>query len=858
MAFSAPRLTIYALLSSVEEDLRGLILEFVATGKSSEELLGKDLVGSAVRRYEDENGPRATSVQPAELLPYVDIGDLLEVLNRFRSAMPQHIAVHLRALNPQLKLLLPIRKRIAHIRPFRYDDFARVSQFTDQVSAEHPSHWPSVTETVAKLSRDPAFIFDLPQPRYVEPPNSAYHNLPLPEFDDTGFLGREAEVATVMSLCRGAWPVVSLVGEGGLGKTALALRCAYDLLDDPGRPFDAVIWSTSKTTRLDPTQIREIDGAIRDSLGLLEHVAAELGTPGSEEEVLKDILEFLESFRVLVILDNLETVLDDRIRAFLGRLPSGSKILITSRIGIGEFEYRVNVQPLPNVDASRLLRAVAKVSGVRQLATMDESRLAGLCERMQNNPLFIKWFVSAVQSGVAPEEALADPALFLEFCMSNVYDHLTRPAQTLLKALLASPDELSLPELVYFNGGYAHETQAAIQGLLTTNMLSMNSVGSDRGGIVETRYRLTELARLYLTRHHPLTPDEDRDLERARLKLHDDARRISHQIAGDPYEDRSIAVRARSDLLVVRPLLDALRFADGSDFSNALDCVLRAKDLAPNYYECFRIEGQVHGAARNVAVADAAFRTALGLAEGSAPLHFFYARFLRGVRHDVDSAVTQLTRALELDPAHPMLQLELARCNLEVLEFAAARFYIDDLLAGARTMAPPLLQEVWRLDLEYWVVRANFAVQTKAHGDAAGSLEAIRRAVDSAPPSVLGTLRAGLAKAVGAAWCCINESAEAGVRARGEEFLRWLRSQKGFRLPYTVPLSDDTDFGAIKFVDLVKQFGFIDTADHGEIYFNRSAMTTVSDFSLLKNGTAVEYRLAASERGRKAIDVALA
>ena len=856
MAFSAPRLTIYALLSSVEEDLREFVSKYLAQSLDAEQLLGSDLASTAERRYRDENGNTASALASEELLPYVDLGDLLQLINRHRALLPHDIRVHLKGLNDQLQLLLPIRNRIAHIRPFRYDDLARVTSFTSHVSSSHPTHWPAVTETVARLTRDPAFIFELPPPRHEEAPDSSFNNLPLPEFDDTGFLGRATEVNTVIGLCKGPWPVISIVGEGGLGKTALALRVAYDLLDDPTSTFDAIIWSSSKTTKLDPTQIREIDGAIRDSLGLLGEIAAVLGgAPRDDDTLLDEIVGYLETFRVLLILDNLETVIDDRIRSFLSRLPAGSKVLITSRIGLGEYEYRVSLQPLPSSDGAALLRAVAHVSGARQLATRPQHHLVELSERMHNNPLFIKWFVAAVQAGVQAERILAEPGLFLDFCMSNVYDHLSTAAQGLLKALLSASEELSLPELIYYNFDDAHETQASIQELLTTNMLVMNSAPAQAGGTVESRYRLTDLARQYLTRNHPLTADEDRDLERVRRRLQEDQRRVSHQIAGDPFDARTFVPRSKSDLLVVVPLLEALRLAGARRFAEALDAVERAKLLAPDYSECFRVEAQVQGLAGNVVVAEAAFQTALSLAQKSAPLRYFHARFLREIRRDVDAALGEVSVALGLANGEPQLLLEGVRCNLETLAFSAARGQLDELLSDHKAHAGPVGAATWQLSAEYWLTKANFDVQTKDFHGAVACLEALRRDTEACPKSLIDSLRPVLQRSAGAAWCCLSECSNDGVQARAAEYSHWLASQKRLRIPITIRLSDQVTYGSVKYYDDGKAFGFINSRDHGEVYFNRSALLHLDDARLLRPSISVSYVLAASERGRRALDV---
>src|SRR5690606_12912493 len=113
----------------------------------------------------------------------------------------------------------------------------------------------------------------------------------------------------------------------------------------------------------------------------------------------KEVLNYLAEFKILLILDNLETVLDNRIKSFLGRLPQGSKVLITSRIGVGAYEYPIKLQPLEETEAVQLLRALISARNVTTLADTNTRKLARYCKRMNYNPGFIKWFVSAVQAG---------------------------------------------------------------------------------------------------------------------------------------------------------------------------------------------------------------------------------------------------------------------------------------------------------------------------------------------------------------------------------------------------------------------------------------------------------------------------
>ena len=151
--------------------------------------------------------------------------------------------------------------------------------------------------------------------------------------------GREEQLRRLRVLCQGPYPVITIVGEGGIGKTALALRIAYEMLDQSPQQFDAVVWTTAKTTMLTTKQIVEIEGAISDSLGMLRVASTALTGPTAAEDPIEELLNYLATFRIFLVLDNLETVLDERLRSFLARLPQGSKVLITSRVGVGAYEH---------------------------------------------------------------------------------------------------------------------------------------------------------------------------------------------------------------------------------------------------------------------------------------------------------------------------------------------------------------------------------------------------------------------------------------------------------------------------------------------------------------------------------------
>ena len=90
-----------------------------------------------------------------------------------------------------------------------------------------------------------------------------------------------------------------------------------------------------------PTEIQDLNNEIKSSIDLLVSVGDQLGAAVSTESGFDELLEYLNTFKILLIIDNLETVIDEKLKSFLGKFSSrDSKILITSRIGIGDFERR--------------------------------------------------------------------------------------------------------------------------------------------------------------------------------------------------------------------------------------------------------------------------------------------------------------------------------------------------------------------------------------------------------------------------------------------------------------------------------------------------------------------------------------
>ncbi len=150
---------------------------------------------------------------------------------------------------------------------------------------------------------------------YSPTPNEQAHNVPLDaplpqktrlDWDRAltvpNFYGRDEERKLltewiVGERCR----VVSIVGIGGIGKSSLAVTQMRDIATQ----FEFVIW---RSLRDAPT----CDALLNDCLQLLTAQAA-VPAPDNIEEHIRLLLDYLRKNRVLLVLDNLETLMDEGV-----------------------------------------------------------------------------------------------------------------------------------------------------------------------------------------------------------------------------------------------------------------------------------------------------------------------------------------------------------------------------------------------------------------------------------------------------------------------------------------------------------------------------------------------------------------
>ena len=837
-----PRAALYSILTAMEEDVRLLLVSHLEAS-SPTVVLGDDLFARAVERARRDLGEAPHTI--VNLLPYVDFGDVWGLVNRHADLLPPAWAAASKRYSRRIARMSAIRNRVMHSRPLDFDDLPIAMEFAAMLADDDTLSLPRLREAMTLLEANPAGILDTGFPEHSV---REAHNLPFPDFDETGFVGRRDVIEHIKTLCLGPYPVITIVGDGGLGKTAAAIKVAYELLDDERSPFEATIWSTSKTTQLTARDILNIEGAISSSLGLMEDIASELGGSGSESEAMDEVLEYLAQFKILLIMDNLETVLDDRIRSFLTRLPVGSKILITSRIGLGSFEHPVRLPKLSAEQAVQMIRALAHVRGVGDLLRMDNAKVATYCQRMDNNPLWIKWFVSGVQAGVRPGDLLANPDRFLEFSMSNVYEYLSARSREVLQAMQVVPGKKSQPELAYITGLNVDELQSAVAELSATNMVVMASTST--GSSFETHYELAELPRTYLAKRHPVDQRVYTELTAKHRELQAQGQDLREAQRLNPYLVRSLDLRSAGNLVVAKHLLDALSAASDNNFARAEEELATARRLAPEWYEVHRVEALVKAREGNATGAQEAFEGAIDLEPESAPLRLRYGMFKLDFLNDAAAATEELQRAREIDPNSLDVRLELVRAYQRDVDFESARVHLNHLLDNQSRLPRARLSMLWDLELQQWMRLARRLSMEGKHERAARALQSLRRAYYRVPHTLRDAkIRGRLTQALPTARRVAKYSRDGHEAARVREFITWVEA--GGLLGEEAALAQSPQErrrGTVVTLHSDRGFGFIRLGDGDEVFLHFSQLEF--DQADLVIGDELFFNLVPGQDGR--------
>jgi predicted ATPase/DNA-binding winged helix-turn-helix (wHTH) protein len=323
-------------------------------------------------------------------------------------------------------------------------------------------------------------------------------------------IGREADLAEVTDLVT-TQRLVTLIGEGGIGKTRLGVEVVRHLLAE----FPDGVWVTELAPLSDPELV---PATVATALGL-ELAAGAMSTA--------HVANALGTKQLMLVLDNCEHVIAAAAGMAEAILHASSaiRVLATSREPLrieGECLYRVPPLAVPAEDtenaegllrhgAVRLFAARARAADPHfSLGRRNAAVVAGICRRLDGIPLAIE--LAAARGGVLGIREIADR-------LDDRFNLLTGGRRTALSRhqtlratfdwshdLLTEPERVVLHRLAVFAGAFsltAATTVAASAEIAATDVVdgTANLVTKSlvRGNVGEepAQYRLLETTRAY-------------------------------------------------------------------------------------------------------------------------------------------------------------------------------------------------------------------------------------------------------------------------------------------------------------------------------------------------------------------------
>ncbi|AQS93170.1 hypothetical protein BXQ17_03340 [Polaribacter sp. BM10] len=317
--------------------------------------------------------------------------------------------------------------------------------------------------------------------------------------------------------------IIQIDGIGGIGKTTF-VHYFSSLLSKNEKyttNFEFIVWTSSKRNKYTPQGIKLISDFVSNYADLINDIYKFINNNGliNDDSIDEEdsVIEFLTNNRVLLIVDNLETLKDSDLISFLENFPSKSKAILTTRETLADFFMaRINLTGFKKeVEFPDFLNSQFKLFSGKDdsFTTLYKSHIDELYDFTKGMPLAgqlishqlsqgtpINVVLNNLESGKAYEDILS-------FCFKGSIDKLPLVEQTLLYIFSLSEKEelLTMDDLMYISGFSSDEIgMEAIPRLIKISLCYFQNNEKDEVG-----YSIPHLAKIYTKQYSKLDNEKD-------------------------------------------------------------------------------------------------------------------------------------------------------------------------------------------------------------------------------------------------------------------------------------------------------------------------------------------------------------
>lgn len=306
------------------------------------------------------------------------------------------------------------------------------------------------------------------------------NNIPVPDYEyEGGFIGREEDISKILKYIYSDHRVITVTGAGGVGKTALVQKVIQKIQSNEKNQFDGIIWLSAKENRLSVVGIEDIEPTLKNYEELLDTILDVMKFNHTNQSIEKKEIDVNTIFElhnnILIIIDNLETISDERIINFILDAHPNLKILITSRRGLGQVERRYALNQLKENEAITLFRQIARDKKIDSLVKLPNETIKEYVNKVACYPLAIKWIIGNAAIGKNIDTAILnineENSEIALFCFDQVFNSLSKTTKELICTLSVFEIPPSLGVLQYVTNISPDEFEESIQELILVSLV---------------------------------------------------------------------------------------------------------------------------------------------------------------------------------------------------------------------------------------------------------------------------------------------------------------------------------------------------------------------------------------------------
>ncbi len=483
------KITYDILINHFEAFLRTFIISEILT-KNFGDKWRDQISKTIITRVKKERKIDINNIEIDDFFQELYLIDLRKIINRHYELAPDLFDDLTKILFTELmKELIKIRNKVAHVN----ENFCKLDLDNTKAFIKIICKGKAGKEMIEFLEeREYEDLEELNSIKIVTLDDRCINNIPPADYDlDGGFVGRRSEIKDIKKrLYSNLDRIITIMGAGGVGKTALALEIAKSIIDDPKNPFKAVIWFSAKEERLTDIEIVQIEPQIKDLEQLINDILEVIDRSAFEnfhvgKVPIKSYIDFLyEKFskdKFLLVIDNLETILSkEPLTTFIEDVPC--KVLITSRWGLGKLERPIALKELEEDDSINLFKYVVKAKELEDLIKLKDTKISELVNKVKRYPLALKWSIGQYLLGKKINEAFQDifkgESLIAQFSFENIFSLFEENEKLVLYSISLMEKPISREMIKFLTDLTDQEIDLAIRRLLRASFIYLTELNT--------------------------------------------------------------------------------------------------------------------------------------------------------------------------------------------------------------------------------------------------------------------------------------------------------------------------------------------------------------------------------------------